>query len=212
MKQDANDYYEKHRRLETEKLRKEQQEEVLKLARDFPKLWKNPKTPAREKKRMIRFMIENVTMIRGEDITLHVRFKGGAKKTLKLPLPLKGWQYNLTETKIVEIVDELLSNHTYSEIATILDNRGYKSGQDHRIDRNVVKGITHSYKLKTRFARLRATGKLTVDEVANLLGVTVATVRSWGKRGIIITYPYNDRNGCLYEHPGVNSLLMKKRA
>jgi DNA invertase Pin-like site-specific DNA recombinase len=210
--QDANDYYEKHRRLESEKLKKEQQEEVLKLARDFPKLWKNPRTPAREKKRMIRFLIEDVTMIRGEEITLHVRLKGGAKKTLKIPPPLKGWQYSLTDPKIVEIVDELLSNHTYSEIADILDKRGYKSGQGYRIDRNVVKGITHGYKLKTRFSRLRSTGKLTVDEVARLLGVTDATVRRWGKKGVINTYPYNDRNGCLYEHPGVNSPLMKKRA
>jgi DNA invertase Pin-like site-specific DNA recombinase len=210
--QDANDYYEKHRRQESERLKKVQQKEVLKLARDFPRLWKNPRTPVREKKRMIRFLIEDVTMIRADDITLHVRFKGGATKTLKLPLPLKGWQYNVTDPKIVEIVDELLSNHTYSEIATILDKRGYKSGQGHQIDRTVVKGITHKYKLKTRFARLRATGKLTVDEVASLLGVTVATVRRWGKKGIIKTYPYNDRNGCLYEHPGVNSPLMKKRA
>jgi hypothetical protein len=118
----------------------------------------------------------------------------------------------LTDPKIVEIVDELLNDHSYSEIATILDKRGYKSGQGHRIDRRTVVGITHKYNLKTRYARLRATGKLTVDEVASLLGVTVATVRRWGKRGIIKTYPYNDRNGCLYEHPGVNSPLMKKRA
>ena len=210
--QDAKDYYEKHRQLESEKLKKEQQKEILILARDFPKLWKNPRTPAREKKRMIRFLIEDVTMIRGEEITLHVRFKGGAKKTLKIPLPLKGWQYNVTDPKIVEIVDELLSNHTYSEIATILDKQGYKSGQGHRIDTNVVKGITHSYNIKTRYARLRNTGKLTVEEVANLLGVSIQTVRSWGKKGIIKTYPYNDRNGCLYEHPGVDSPLMKKSA
>jgi len=210
--QDANDYYETHRRQESERLKKAQQQEVLKLARDFPRLWENPRTPVREKKRMIRFLIEDVTMIRGEDITLHVRFKGGATKTLKLPLPLKGWRYNLTDPKIVEIVDELLSDHTYSEIATILAERGYKSGQGHRIDSRTVIGITHGYKLKTRYARLRATGKLRVDEVASLLGVTVATVRRWGKRGIIKTHPYNDRNGCLYEHPGVNSPLMKKRA
>jgi hypothetical protein len=211
--QDAIDYYEDHRQKESEKLKSAQKKEILKLAKDFPRLWKNPRTPAREKKRMIRFLIEDVTMIRGEEnITLHVRFKGGATKTLKLPLPLKGWQYNLTDPKIVEIVDELLSDHSYSEIATILNERGYNSGQGHRIDRRTVVGITHSYKLKTRYARLRATGKLRVNEVASLLGVTVATVRRWGKKSIIKTYPYNDRNGCLYEHPGVNSPLMKKRA
>ena len=63
-----------------------------------------------------------------------------------------------------------------------------------------------------RYARLRNTGKLTVAEVANLLGVSIQTVRRWGKEEIIKTYPYNDRNGCLYEHPGVSSTLMKKMA
>jgi len=209
--QDAIDYYEDHRQKESEKLKSVQKKEVLKLAKDFPRLWKNPRTPAREKKRMIRFLIEDVTMIRGEEnITLHVRFKGGAKKTLTLPPPLKGWQYNATDPKIVQMVDELLTDHNYAEIATILDKRGYKSSQGNRFDRNVVKSITYKYKLKTRFARLRATGKLTADEVASLLGVTAQTVRKWGKEGTIKTYPYNDRNGCLYEHPGVNSPLMKK--
>ena len=207
--QDANDYYEAHRLREKEKLKNAQQQEVLKLARDFPALWKNQRTPAREKKRMIRFLIEDVTMTRREDITLQVRFKGGATKTLKLPLPLKGWQCNVTEPKIVEIVDELLSDHTNSEIAKILDERGYRSGQGHRIDSRTVIGITHSYKLKTRYARLRAKGWLRPEEVADLLGVSAMTVRRWGKKGIIKTYCYNDRNGCLYEHPGVNSSLMK---
>ena len=207
--QDANDYYETHRHQESEKLKKTQQKEVLKLAKDFPKLWKNPKTPIREKKRMIRFLIEDVTMSRKEEITLNIRFKGGATKTLKLPLPLKGWQYNMTDPEIVKTVDSLLSDHTYAEIATILNRRGYKSGQGNRFDRTAVKGITHNHKLKTRFSRLRSAGKLTADEVAKLLCVTVATVRRWGKQGTIETYPYNDRNGCLYEHPGVNAALMK---
>jgi DNA invertase Pin-like site-specific DNA recombinase len=207
--QDANDYYETHRHQESEKLKKTQQKEVLKLAKDFPTLWKNPKTPIREKKRMIRLLIEDVTMTRKEEITLNVRFKGGATKTLKLPLPLKGWQYNMTDPKIVKIVDSLLSDHTYAEIATILNKRGYKSGQGNRFDRTVVKGITHNHKLKTRFSILRSAGKLTADEVAKLLCVTVATVRRWGKQGTIKTYPYNDRNECLYEHPGVNSALMR---
>jgi DNA invertase Pin-like site-specific DNA recombinase len=210
--QDAKDYYEKHRQLDSEKLTKQQQKEVLNLARDFPKLWKNPKTPAREKKRMIRFLIEDVTMIKEDDITLHVRFKGGAKKTLKIPLPPKGWQHALTAPEIVELVDALLNDHNYSEIATILNERGFKSGSGLQFDRKIVTGIRRSYGLKTRYARMRNTGKLTIEEVANLLGVSFQTVRRWGKEGIIKTYPYNDRNGCLYEHPGVNSPLMKKMA
>jgi DNA invertase Pin-like site-specific DNA recombinase len=210
--QEAKDFYEKHRQIDTAKLQNEQQKEIFKLARDFPKLWNNPKTPAREKKRMIRFLIEDVTMIRGEDITLHVRFKGGAEKTLKIPLPLKGWQYNVTDPEIVALVDDLLTNHTNSGIASILNERGYKTGTGRPFDGNIVKGLTHTHKLKTRYARMRNRGKLTAGEVANLLGVSAQTVRRWGENGIIKSYPYNDRNGCLYEHPGVNSPLMKKMA
>ena len=162
---------------------------------------------------MIRFLIEDVTIIRGEeDITLHVRFKGGAEKTLKIPPPLKSWEYSVTDPRIVQIVDELLTDHTNSEIAAILNKRGCKSGQGHRIDSRTVIGITHCYKLKTRYVRLRAKGWLRAEEVADLLGVCVGTVRRWGKEGNIKVCSYNDRNGCLYEHPGVNSPLMEKRA
>ncbi len=210
--QEAKDYYEKHRQLDSVKLKNDQQKQILNLTRDFPKLWKNPKTPPREKKRMIRFLIEDVTMIKGEEITLHLRFKGGAKKTLKIPLPPKGWQHALTDPKIVKLIDELLDSHNYSEIATILNERGHKSGTGLQFDRKIVTGIRRSYNLRTRYARLRNTGKLTVAEVANLLGVSIQTVRRWGKEKIIKTYPYNDRNGCLYEHPGVSSPLMKKMA
>jgi len=208
--QEAKDYYEKHRQLESDKLKIEQQQEILKLAREFPRLWKEPKTPPREKKRMIRFLIEDVTMIRGEEITLHVRFRGGATKTIKVPPPLKAWQYNVVDPNIVETVDDLLSGHNYADIATILNQRGLKSGQGNRFDRRVVTGIVHGYNLKTRYTRLRNAGKLTAVEVAKLLEVSIQTVRSWGKKGKIKTYPYNDRNGCLYEHPGVNLPLMMK--
>jgi len=36
---------------------------------------------------MVGLLIEDVTLIRAETITLHVRFRGGATTTLKLPLP-----------------------------------------------------------------------------------------------------------------------------
>ena len=107
---------------------------------------------------------------------------------------------------------ESLRSQVLKKQGTILNERGFKSGSGLQFDRKIVTGIRRSYGLKTRYARMRNTGKLTIEEVANLLGVSIQTVRRWGKEGIIKTYPYNDRNGCLYEHPGVNSPLMKKMA
>ena len=52
--------------------------------------------PDRERKRMVRLLIEDVTLIKHGPITLHVRFKGGANQTLTLPRPLPAWELRLT--------------------------------------------------------------------------------------------------------------------
>jgi hypothetical protein len=67
----------------------------------------------------------------------------------------------LTDPEIVKLVDDFLNDHNYSEIATILNERGYKSGTGLQFVRKVVTGIRRSYDLRTRYARLRNTGKLT---------------------------------------------------
>ena len=43
----------------------------------------------RESKRLIRLLGEDVTLNRAQNIILQVRFRGGAAKTLTVPLPRK---------------------------------------------------------------------------------------------------------------------------
>jgi len=77
-------------------------------------LWRDPNTPDRERKRMIRLLLEDVTLVRGEKITLHIRFKGGATKTLMVPAPLNAWQQRATNPAVVQEIDRLLDHHTFS--------------------------------------------------------------------------------------------------
>jgi hypothetical protein len=48
--------------------------EVLALASDFPKLWQDQRTEDRDRKRMLRLLIEDVTLIRNKEISASVRF------------------------------------------------------------------------------------------------------------------------------------------
>ena len=57
------------------------------LATDFPRLWRDPNTPERERKRLARVLLEDVTLIKRDQILVHVRFPGGATRTLELPIP-----------------------------------------------------------------------------------------------------------------------------
>lgn len=207
----AQEDYKRQCLAESTRLGEEKQKKIRALTKDFPKLWKNPKTPAREKKRMIQLLIEDVTLIKGDEITAHVRFQGGACKTLKIPLPPKGCYHALTDPTVVKKIDELLNDHVPEEIARILNEGKYQTGTGRRFDSRLVGSIRANYGLKTRYARLRSAGKLTYKEMADLLNVTTGTIYSWKKKRLFKLYPYNDKNQCLFEHPGVTSPLMSKK-
>jgi hypothetical protein len=48
---------------------------------------------------MIRLLIEDVTVNRGDAITAHVRFRGGSTQTLTLPIPLRAWELKKTSSE-----------------------------------------------------------------------------------------------------------------
>ncbi|MFG2563774.1 hypothetical protein [Streptomyces sp. NPDC048496] len=70
-------------------------EQLARLAGDVRALWNDPATPMRERKRIARLLIADVTLLKDDDITVHVRLSAGQTHTLHLPLPLGGgkpWQ------------------------------------------------------------------------------------------------------------------------
>jgi hypothetical protein len=56
--------------------------------------------------------------------------------------------------------------------------------------------------LKSRYERLRNRGFLTQEEMAERLGITPGTVRTWARHGLLNAHPYTDRGQSLYEPPG----------
>jgi DNA invertase Pin-like site-specific DNA recombinase len=195
---------ERQREQDRKVLSEPQRAAILALATDFPALWRDPNTPDRERKRMIRLLLEDITLLRGEHITLHIRFKGGASKTLTLPLPRNSWQQRQTSPDVVEEIDKLLDQHTYPQIAAILNERGLRSGEGKAFTSRFIARIQRSYSLMPRYDRLRKAGMLTVDEMAALLGICRQQVTIWNRHGLIRGHPYNDKNDCLYEPPGEN--------
>jgi hypothetical protein len=179
-----------------------QRKNILALATDFPRLWSDPKTPQRERKRMARLLLEDVTLTRGEEISLGVRFRGGTCRRLSVLVQKLSWQVRQTPSQIVAEIDELLDHHCEEEIAGILNQRGRLSGEGKPFHRLTVQRIRRSYGLKKRHDRLRDAGLLTATEVAKNLNVTPHTVKIWRANGLLRAHAYNDKNECLYEHPG----------
>jgi hypothetical protein len=98
-----------------------QREQVLALATNFPQLWNDPGTADRERKRMVRLLIEDVTLRKGEQIQLDVR--GGLAKTLMLPRPLSYCESHKQNPAMVAEMDRLLDDYNFADVARILNVR-----------------------------------------------------------------------------------------
>ena len=183
------------------------------MTTDFKKLWNDPNTPNRERKRLLANIIEDATLIKlpMEGITrIHVRFKGGKTETLTTLNPKSSAQQVKTTPSIVELVDKLLDTHFYSEIADILNQQGLRPGGSVRPGRSSdrftalrVAYLVHQYSLRSRYSRLRDRGMLTKAEAATRLGIHEATVVRWAEHGIVTRHAYN-AHAYLYEVPDAN--------
>jgi DNA-binding transcriptional regulator YiaG len=151
---------------------------------------------------MTRLLIEDVTLSKGKDILLQIRFKGGATRELRLPLPLNAWQLRQTDEAVVAQIDALLERHTEGEIAAILNAQGYRSGSGKTFNLRIISKLRRAYSLKTRYERLREAGLLTKQEIAARLEVSVSTVDIWRTYGLLRAHRYDERNARLFEDPG----------
>ncbi len=183
------------------KLAEDQRRRVLELACDFPRLWNDPATPDRGRKRMVQLVIEDVTITRGEMVELGVRLRGGATRQIAIPPDLPFFELHATPRAVVEAVDALLEDHCEGEIAEILNQRGLRTGHGKPFDPRRVQRVRRNHGLKTRYRRLRERGLLTRGELAERLGVAPGTVKNWRLSGLLAGTPWNDRNGRLFEIP-----------
>lgn len=200
----AKEEYERQTKADHLILDDKKKTEIMKLTTDFPKLWNDPQTPDRERKRMVRLMIEDVTLTKNDDILVNIRFKGGATRTLNLAKPKNAWQLRQTPPEVIAQINELLNHHTTNEIVSILNKKGVKPGEGEQFTRSAFNHLKIQYDLKTKKQRLREKGMLTLKEMMRNLKVKQSTVRAWRNAGIVKGHKVSDKREYLYEPPGKN--------
>lgn len=209
----ARDDYERAQHADESVIDDATRERLATMTTDFRRLWSDPSISNRDRKRMLAYVVEDATMVKlPHDGTtkVHVRFRGGLTATLTTTNPKPSSQKVKTSSAIVEVVDALLEEHLYGEIADILNARGLRPGgsawpgrEATRFTALRIQYLVHTYGLRSRYDRLRARGLLTKEEIAKRLGIHPQTATRWAQHGIVRAHAYN-RHGWLYEDPGPN--------
>lgn len=154
---------------------------------------------------MARLLIADVTLLKGADICVQIRFNGGATHTLHVPLSMPAWILRQTPRAVVAEMDRLLNEYTEGETAEQLNRQQLISGWGKRFNSRMITRIRLSHGLPSHHDRLRARGMLTQDEIAERLDVAPTTVKSWRRAGLLVAHRYDDKGGYLFEPPGADA-------
>jgi DNA invertase Pin-like site-specific DNA recombinase len=199
---EAQDEYDRAKDQGAAPLGEDQCVKILALVTDLPALWADPATPMRERKRLIRLLVTDVTLAKDNDhITAQVRLTGGATRTVVVDRPLRAWEAHTTPAATVALIDELLEDHTFDEAVKVLNERGLTGGWGKPFSVTSLTQLCHLRGIQSLRARLQAQGMLTADQMAVQFGVTRATIKRWQARGYITSRRIDGRREHLY-HPG----------
>jgi len=172
----------------------EQKAKVLALARDFPRLWHAPSTQAKDRKRMLRLLIKDITvnkLIEQRQLSVHIRWHGGACTDLLVQLPPKAADRFRYPSAEVDRIRELARRLTKAEIADQLNREGRRTPKGLSFTAKAIHWICWRYEIPP--AQLKKKEELTVLQVAEQFGVGIGVVHYWIKHHIIQTRRLNER-------------------
>ena len=166
-------------------LTSEQKQQILQLGKDFPRLWKAPTTSACDRKRMLRLLISDITVVKGPDpklLRLQIRWQGGATETIEVrQRPNRADAVRYPEALVAKI-RALAERHADKEIAVRLNAEGLTSSTGKSFTASMISWIRFKHRIP---GPSRLPGTLTVSEVRARYGVSMHVVYYWIARGIV---------------------------
>jgi DNA invertase Pin-like site-specific DNA recombinase len=161
----------------------EQKAKVLALARDLPRVWRAPTTQAKDRKRMLRLLIRDITVEKLADskqVVLHVRWQGGACTDTTVELPPDRLR---NSPQIVEQVRDLARRLSDLQIVQTLHQQGLRSPRGLPFTLAMIKWIRYRHDVPSGCQM--GPEELTVKQLANRLALSIHYVHYWIKQGVI---------------------------
>ncbi len=185
--EDVKRQYAETERREARTLTPEQKAQVLAVAQDFPRLWNAPTTQAKDRKRMLRLLVQDITVEKPQgtrQALLHIRWHGGACADIAVPLPPPRSDQVRYPPELVQSVRELACElDDDGQIALRLNQQGIRSATGQTFNASMAQWIRHSHGIPK--ATLRHPEELTVKQVAEHFGVSSHVVYYWIEHGIL---------------------------
>lgn len=151
---------------------------LLSLCNNLPSLWHAKSTDSKDKKRIIRLLVKDVTIKRNDQvILLQIRWQGGANETVIIDVPKKSYEKWRHSFETVEKVKELSQQLDDVAIAEYFNQRGIRTNKGNPFTVNSIEWIRYKHHIPA--LDYRKPGELTVNETMDKFGVSRHVVYYW---------------------------------
>ena len=164
----------------------EQKAKVLALAKDLPRLWQASTTHSKDRKRMLRLLIKDITIerpVNQKQLLAHIRWQGGASSEISMQLPLNLADRVRYPSAVVDRIRKLACNLPDDKIADQLNREGQASAKGLPYTVKIVQWIRCRYRIPP--AELNRPEELTVRQVAERFGTSDQVVYYWIDHSVI---------------------------
>ena len=163
----------------------EQKQQILQLGQDFRRLWKAPTTSARDRKRILRLLIRDITVVKTPQpklLHLQICWQGGATETIEVRQRPNYPEAIRYPDSFVAKIRTLAEQYDDKEIATRLNGERLTSATGKPFTASMINWIRHKHRI---FRPSPPDGTLNVSQVRARYGVSLWVVHYWIERGIV---------------------------
>ncbi len=171
-------------------LNSQEREQLKNLGADLGKVWSAPTTTDRDRKELLRTLLEEVIIaVKREQASAHLtlRWKGGLITELDLHLPRSNPPPIRTDEDTIDLVRRLAVHYPDAVIAGILNRQGRKTARGERFTAGHVGNLRRYWKIPCFKppAEPPQGEPVTVQEAANILDIAPSTLHRWLNDGFV---------------------------
>jgi DNA invertase Pin-like site-specific DNA recombinase len=183
------------------------------LATDLPRLWNAPTTSHKDRKRLLRTLVSDVTLLpetHRDQVRIGIRWHTGAADELCTPRLMHSGTAKRTPPEAIEVITRLGPTMSDQDLVTHLNTAGLLTGHGRPFDTAALRWIRHAYKIPSPSPY--PPGHISVAEAANRLGCSIHVIYYWIENAFLDAHRGPGNRLCIRWNPDIEAAARRRIA
>jgi len=181
---------------------------------DLPALWSAPTTSDKDRKRLLRTLLADVTITPSAADPAHIsvglRWKSGASQQVHVTRRRSAVQLRCTDPAAIELARRIGPGLDNNALAAALNDAGHRTGTGQPFDGTAAANLRNYHRIP--YPGLLEAGELTPRQVAQIIGVSAGTVHYWINAGYLAARRGPAGRWCIPLPPSVEAACRDRAA